>query len=1251
MRSAPAALDLAALAKAVNEGKEYGADRQLIARAEGMLHTVTEQRSAATSRLKALLSAPKAVLSLEELEAAIEAAQLAGVAAAMVDEAAATLERTAAARREGQARLQQLISQPDYSAVDIAALDEAIDSGRSYGVSAEVVVAAAAFRDQVVELRRSCSALLGEMTQQPPRAVDTEGLAAAITKAQAAGVAWEAVDAAQRKLSEVRAARTATRAALEDATAVAVAATSPSAVDVHMLRDVIDSAAHAGVPIEEAEQAEGVYRQVTELREAATSQLASASGLSAESLDLEALDAALASASRVGVSVELLSAAQRKRDEVSATRAAAGSELEVMLNMPTAQIDTVALAAMIATATDAGLPASALQVAERTLVELNARRQAGLCVLTDIQQLPVAHVVIEDLAGAIGEATDAGVGTAAIEAARSFQASVASAREGATTVLQALGRRRLAVRARHRETARRNAAADVQAAFRGHMVRAARRRAQAQKRLADEKSATLLQAALRRMTVVEISREALMASRMLRAGNVFMKFSHNGPPHDRWVWLSDDCTKVQWCEPGKKQKGVLKGAEAAMALTEMSDIHEGLDSALGRHQTSSFFQSHRTFKGHHSGIHKLDRDCCLTVLGSGRSRSLDIQAPNKMVQHDWLVALRLLRALRLEGIEDLKGRRHVRSFIKVREHRRRAEPSFDISGMSRKAATSFANFFRGKARSGSQKLSAEGQERMRERKQVADALTSGGVTLKQTATDDRSAPRIDANVALKPSPAPAVFAQLQSMGASDLKPVESSNDRSAPTIESDVKVAPSARPALADEIRNRSAEIEEKASRGAPNLLHEEPAHEGMTLEQAAAMVQKIWRGRSSRLEVMVRRTLARVPPGLISAACARGLDDMAGLVSNVLGPAAWTRAVYNAPDGWEEGQMVTAICDALSHPTTSQHLWLLTRPTAGERAFLVLYAAHADETAGPPLPPTHDARASGLLERQQSVEGTGQLVGGVELGGEGVLSTMPPLEHAKSFPRCIGSEAPPHSLLAGMKLPGMDGLLGGSEGSHEAMSESDADLMSLSGSEVSDGDHDAVASGEVQSASAAASAQTAASVVLDTTMAEVAAETAAAVVMEAAVEAAAEEALASAAMVLLDEAAQEVASERISERFSERVSERFDEEADVSSDAAVVMSNVGATAAPTAPLEVQAAESAIWYFSDQAQTYGPVSPTQLAAYESSGMLTAECLLWRDGLETWVRLLELPELRAQIKLHAEEMEAVTTTTTTTTETL
>jgi len=223
--------------------------------------------------------------------------------------------------------------------------------------------------------------------------------------------------------------------------------------------------------------------------------------------------------------------------------------------------------------------------------------------------------------------------------------------------------------------------------------------------------ATKLQAALRRARVTEIMGDVFMALRMLRIGNIFMKFSHNGPPHDRIVWLEavervdEKGVKrheetLRWADPEKKRKGVLKGEEAMCFLRDVIAVTEGVKSEVGKHQEKGFLQSLRAFKGGTSGIKQMDQSCCFTVLG--KERTVDLQAPNRMIRRDWLLALRLVMTLRNGGIERIEDRRRIHAFVKPKPRSTRASKATSIG-------ENFANFFRTRAGS-SARLSAAARE-------------------------------------------------------------------------------------------------------------------------------------------------------------------------------------------------------------------------------------------------------------------------------------------------------------------------------------------------------------------------------------------------------------------------------------------------------------------------------------------------------------------------------------------------------------
>ena len=88
-------------------------------------------------------------------------------------------------------------------------------------------------------------------------------------------------------------------------------------------------------------------------------------------------------------------------------------------------------------------------------------------------------------------------------------------------------------------------------------------------------AAVAIAAAARGERIRSIFSEVFGASRMLRAGNIFVKFSKGGPPHDRWVWCDKDMQQIMWADPGRKAKGDLK-EEAVIKLPEISAFVQAL---------------------------------------------------------------------------------------------------------------------------------------------------------------------------------------------------------------------------------------------------------------------------------------------------------------------------------------------------------------------------------------------------------------------------------------------------------------------------------------------------------------------------------------------------------------------------------------------------------------------------------------------------------------------------------------------------
>lgn len=110
-----------------------------------------------------------------------------------------------------------------------------------------------------------------------------------------------------------------------------------------------------------------------------------------------------------------------------------------------------------------------------------------------------------------------------------------------------------------------------------------------------------------------------------------------------------------------------------------------------------------------------------------------------------------------------------------------------------------------------------------------------------------------------------------------------------------------------------------------------------------ATLIQRKYRGRSKTLQHQIRASLlGRVPPGAAEVYIACGLDGIATLLSETLGANVWLRAIHNAPDAWEEEDMLDAMSDAIRRPAKSPHVRLLALPTKFERALQAAYIAAA---------------------------------------------------------------------------------------------------------------------------------------------------------------------------------------------------------------------------------------------------------------------------------------------------------------------
>ncbi len=160
-----------------------------------------------------------------------------------------------------------------------------------------------------------------------------------------------------------------------------------------------------------------------------------------------------------------------------------------------------------------------------------------------------------------------------------------------------------------------------------------------------------LQKLHRGRVIKAIVRQLLTAVGLLRAGNIFLKFSADGPPHDRLVWVSDDMRTLLWCNPEKNRTHDLK-PDARMDVREVAAVTEGIKTevfkkavkksegggVIGKMTMMNSLQkkpSQVLKKG--EAVNEL---CCPSVLSS--SRTIDLVAVSNRVRDDWLWALRLL---------------------------------------------------------------------------------------------------------------------------------------------------------------------------------------------------------------------------------------------------------------------------------------------------------------------------------------------------------------------------------------------------------------------------------------------------------------------------------------------------------------------------------------------------------------------------------------------------------------------------------
>ena len=163
------------------------------------------------------------------------------------------------------------------------------------------------------------------------------------------------------------------------------------------------------------------------------------------------------------------------------------------------------------------------------------------------------------------------------------------------------------------------------------------------------KSVVTLQKLHRGRVIKAIVKQLLTAGSILKSGNIFLKFSKDGPPHDRLVWISDDLKMLKWCAPEKNRTHELK-PDAQVNLNDISAVTEGVKTELFKASVRARDDGTRKM----SMFNALTKDasqvvrkgeaisdlCCFSIIA--QTRTIDLVAPSNRVRDDWLWALRLM---------------------------------------------------------------------------------------------------------------------------------------------------------------------------------------------------------------------------------------------------------------------------------------------------------------------------------------------------------------------------------------------------------------------------------------------------------------------------------------------------------------------------------------------------------------------------------------------------------------------------------
>ena len=182
-----------------------------------------------------------------------------------------------------------------------------------------------------------------------------------------------------------------------------------------------------------------------------------------------------------------------------------------------------------------------------------------------------------------------------------------------------------------------------------------------------------MQKRLRGRNVRELYNRMREYIHLLQDGAVFLKYSQNGPPHDRYVWLLEDMHTICWCETRDVQNGVLPKPTVnnSMDLKECLEITEGattktfvrnsykrdaIKGAADPHKQYStmtlkllpslkkdidqILHPSDAFSVVHNANLPVDEHRSFSIVG--KKRTLDLVAADNRVRDEWLWGLRML---------------------------------------------------------------------------------------------------------------------------------------------------------------------------------------------------------------------------------------------------------------------------------------------------------------------------------------------------------------------------------------------------------------------------------------------------------------------------------------------------------------------------------------------------------------------------------------------------------------------------------